>query len=134
MRLQDYFTEHLFEDCAKQFREDRLPGGASNFQHTGHDREATEHSSISPYTHAILVVSNSAIQESLNADFFLSLNPQTKIKVLAVRSPHWDDRNCAAFDRIKKCLESRYELEDGQLELCQDKAAELAAPTPEERG
>ena len=64
------------------------------------------------------MTSNTAIQESLNADFFLSLSPHTKIKILAVGSPHYEDRNRAAFDRIEKCLRSRHNLSDGQLEFC----------------
>ena len=113
--LQDYFVEHLFEDCARQFREDRMPpNAASAYPHIGLGR-SRDQVPMSPYTDAIIVTCNTCIQEALTADLFLSLNPRTKIKILAVKSRR-GNRNAEAFERISKCLE-RHQLDEGQLEL-----------------
>lgn len=112
---QDYFTDYLFEDCARQFSHDRLPGGGSEYPHIG-GAEADGQPGISEYTHAIIVTCNTSIQEALSADFFLSLNPDTKIKILGLSHQVLDDKNEAAYKRIVHCIKTKSDKFKAKLE------------------
>lgn len=108
--------DHLFEECAEQFCNDRLPGGKSEYPHIGETGpEDDGQSGISPYTHAIITICNNPIQQALSADFFLSLNPHTKIKILGLPHSHFEDNNTKGFQQIRECIKRRREISDEQI-------------------